>query len=405
MEHLQNTEKKASRSLKIIREVKGIGRISTKKLLRLYSTLVRTIMEHGSTIWQCSQSTALLDRVQRKALSLCLGLPSTSSLEAMEVAAGILPLEFRFAETAVRDIAKIQSKSMDKPIKQTLSNCLQSPAGGRCITPMTLALSQASEMKTLTGVDIEIIEQEMDYEAGSLALTKRLPSYWSRLGSSKSRTQEQSELGKEMVMDMMMEAPEDTTFAFTGRSCQPNPGPCGAGAVLYPPHLDPVSLKKPVCKRGSILLGELVAVQIALEYFLQHLETISCRFLKIFSDSQSTVGILTLNWKETGYKDITTEIRQTITTLQQRGAEVDISWTPGHASIAGNEIADALAKEAATEAMNQPEGRNSSTILEIKEATKKTQNSKWQSRWDNTEYGRAYHMLVSKVDSKRLVVF
>ena len=69
----------------------------------------------------------------------------------------------------------------------------------------------------------------------------------------------------------------------------------------------------------------------------------------------------------------------------------------------GNEIADALAKEAATEEMNQPEGKNSSTILEIKEATKKTQISKWQSRWDNTEYGRAYHMLVSKVDSKKFL--
>ena len=82
---------------------------------------------------------------------------------------------------------------------------------------------------------------------------------------------------------------------------------------------------------------------------------------------------------------------------------MDISWTPGHASIAGNEIADALAKEAATEAVNQPEGRNSSTILEIKEATKKTQISKWQSRWDNTEYGRAYHMLDAKVDSKKFL--
>ena len=140
---------------------------------------------------------------------------------------------------------------LDKHIKQTLSNCQQSRAGGRCITRMTLILSQASEMKALTGVYIDIIKQEMDCEAGSLALTKRLPSYWSRLGSSKSRTQEQSELGKEMAMDMMMEAPEDTTFAFTDGSCQPNPGPCGA--VLYPPHLDPVSLKKPVCKRGSIL--------------------------------------------------------------------------------------------------------------------------------------------------------
>ena len=152
-----------------------------------------------------------------------------------------------------------------------------------------------------------------------------------------------------MVIDMMMETPEDTTFAFTDESCQPNPGPCGAGAVLYPPHRDPVQLKKPVSKRGSILLGELVAVQIALEYFLQHLDTNSCKLLKIFSDSQSTVGILTLNWKESGYKDITTEIRQTIATLRQKGADV-FSWTPGNASIVGNEKADVLAKEAATEA-------------------------------------------------------
>lgn len=35
MQHLKNTEKKASRALKIIRVVKGIGNDSTSKLLRL----------------------------------------------------------------------------------------------------------------------------------------------------------------------------------------------------------------------------------------------------------------------------------------------------------------------------------------------------------------------------------
>ena len=87
---------------------------------------------------------------------------------------------------------------------------------------------------------------------------------------------------------------------------------------------------------------------------MQHLDTISCRLLKIFSDSQSTVGILALTWKKSSYKeDITTEIRQTIATLHQKDTEVDISWTPGHASIIGNEIADTLAKEAAIEAKNK----------------------------------------------------
>ena len=151
------------------------------------------------------------------------------------------------------------------------------------------------------------------------------------------------------------------------------------------------------------LLGKQVAVQIALEYVLQHLDTNSCKLLKIFSDSQSTVGILTLNWKESGYKDITMEIRQSIATLHQKGAEVNISWTPGRASIVGNEIAHALAKEAATEARNQPECSLSTTIQEIKEASKKSQISKRQSRWDNTEYGRANHMLVPKVDTKKFL--
>ena len=115
------------------------------------------------------------------------------------------------------------------------------------------------------------------------------------------------------------------------------------------------------------------------------------------------MGVRTLNWKESCYKDITTEIRQTITTLHQKAADVDIAWTPGHASIVGNEIADALAKEAATEAMNQPECRRSTTILEVKEAIKKTQISRWKIKWDNLEHDRAYHLLVPKVDSKKFL--
>ena len=157
-----------------------------------------------------------------------------------------------------------------------------------------------------------------------------------------------------------MESPENTNFAFTDGSCLTNPGP-RAISIQSP-------LKKPIYKRRSILLGELVAVQIALEYFLQYLDISHSKRLKIFSDSQSTFGVLTLNWKKYCYKDITTEIQQTITTLvYQKRAEVEIVWTPSHASFVGNAIADALAKEAATEVMNQPECRRSTTIQEAKE--------------------------------------
>ena len=56
-------------------------------------------------------------------------------------------------------------------------------------------------------------------------------------------------------------------FIFTARSCRGNPGPCGAGAcVNLPGQEESVELKKPVSRLASILLGELVAIEIALSF-------------------------------------------------------------------------------------------------------------------------------------------
>ena len=54
---------------------------------------------------------------------------------------------------------------------------------------------------------------------------------------------------------------------FTDGSCLGNPGPCGSGACIFvPSQTEPVRLKRPVTNRGSILLGELVAILMALEF-------------------------------------------------------------------------------------------------------------------------------------------
>ena len=41
--------------------------------------------------------------------------------------------------------------------------------------------------------------------------------------------------------------------------------------------------------------------------------------------------------------------------IREAGIEVEISWTPGHANIRGNEEADRMAKEAAEEAKEKGE--------------------------------------------------
>ena len=54
---------------------------------------------------------------------------------------------------------------------------------------------------------------------------------------------------------------------FTDGSYLGNPGPCGSGACIFVPNeTEPVELKRPVTNRGSILLRELVAILMALEF-------------------------------------------------------------------------------------------------------------------------------------------
>ena len=402
--HIQNVINKASRALKVIREVKGIGRVSTQKLIRLYTATVRPIMEYGASIWQGSKHVHRLATVQRKALCLCLGLPGTAGTEVAEVAAGLPPLDLYLKQITIRELAKIQAKSVSRPIKQMLNNLTETTESQEVLrqtmSPIRLALTYAKEMERETGIDYRLMEEEPEFEEGCVAMTASAPHYWSRLGSSKTRTSEQQRQGKELVLDMMMEAPEGTAFAFTDGSCLTNPGPCGAGAVIYLDQHQSVRLKRPVAKRGSILLGELVAILMTLEYALQNLDDLSHQIIKVFCVSQSAVGILTLNWKDTSYRDVTRDIKKASTLLEQSGVQVEINWAPGHSSIAGNEEADKLAKEAAHEASLFTDDRKTTSISDIKAASQAYTLSQWQRRWDTTEVGRNYYKYHPKVNTK-----
>ena len=148
-------------------------------------------------------------------------------------------------------------------------------------------------------------------------------------------------------------------------SCLNNPGPCGAGAIVFVEE-ETTELNQSVCKRGSILLGELIAIKIVLEYIRQINQKIRTKIeqLTIFSDSQTAIGILTLqnvHWKIENHKRITLEILDKMKRIQKNGIEIKIHWTPGHANVNGNEIADRLAKEAAKEAEQNQSHKNGKT--------------------------------------------
>ena len=213
-------------------------------------------------------------------MALCLKAPITSSREALEVASGIPPIDLRLSEIAVREVAKINAKSTDHPLKLQLNQCIEEEPGSRFIGPINLALSLAAEMQQTTDISINMIQPEPAYNPGDLVRTIQQPNYWSQLGSSKNRTSVQ-------------QAPVRSCFAFTDGSCLENPGPCGAGAVIiFPDDPSGLELTRPVAARGSILLAELVAILMVLELAVSKKISDFSSSLQIFSDSQSAVGIL-----------------------------------------------------------------------------------------------------------------
>ena len=74
--------------------------------------------------------------------------------------------------------------------------------------------------------------------------------------------------------------------------------------------------------------------------------------------------------------------------LQREGVEIELSWTPGHSSIKGNETADSLAKEGANEAKELEEVSSVTTPDDVKTVAKQSARMKRQERWNYTDrYG------------------
>ena len=142
-------------------------------------------MEYGCSIWQkvARPDLSKLENIQRRALALCLDLPGTVSREAMEVAAGVVPLDLRFCEIAIRDIAKIAAKRQDDPLKTLLNKYTEEESWNSVETPVGLAMSQVIEMKTVTGTGIEFVESEAEFAENAFVRSLEKPSYWTQLGS------------------------------------------------------------------------------------------------------------------------------------------------------------------------------------------------------------------------------
>jgi hypothetical protein len=146
---------------------------------------------------------------------------------------------------AIRDLAKINSFQTHIPIKQLFDwkQKKQKETPDYIVSPFNKMLDQAKDMKNLTSIDVNLMEPCFIFNG--LLPSMSPPEYWRHLGSSKNRSTEQAESGKQIALDKISNLPQNSILAFSDGSCINNPVPCGAGAVIFNGN-STIDLKKPV---------------------------------------------------------------------------------------------------------------------------------------------------------------
>ena len=83
-------------------------------------------------------------------------MSGTAGTEAVEVAAGIPPLDLHFRQACIREFAKIQAKSIRQRIRVLLNNMIETDHSREMsrstISPIRRALTYAKEMEKETGL-------------------------------------------------------------------------------------------------------------------------------------------------------------------------------------------------------------------------------------------------------------
>lgn len=135
---------------------------------------------------------------------------------------------------------------------------------------------------------------------------------------------------------------------YSDGSCQPNPGKCGSGVVIYKNNKILFKLYGAYVKHGTNNIAELYALKYAVECGVR-IVTKRNADVVIYSDSEYCVNTITKRyekWLKINKKNIKNQelIKQIFDVYVVYRSRINIKWVKAHDDIEGNVIADELAK-------------------------------------------------------------
>lgn len=336
-----------------------------KSMITIYKMIIRSKIDYGAIAYSTASPTTLqrLDAIQNTALRLATGAFCTSPVTSIQNLTGEMPLSLRRKILAAKHIIKTANNEQHPLFEHLFIKRNNKITLKQRNTLQTYSYNIFDSInipfpKTIQGKTINPLPPWLQIKPNiNLELTK----YHKDETNTMLYHQEYLK-----IKDSFREHVQYYTDASKNHK--------QVGAAVVTPNN---TYKYKLAETTSTYTAEIYAIRQSLEIITN--QEHQTRRYAIYTDSLSSLQTISNIYPKNNNVQ---KIQHLITQLQQRdNVEVILVWVPSHIGIAGNEAADAAAKDASLTAELQDEPIHTDDLISL---TTQNITKQWKEEWTNT---------------------
>lgn len=353
--HIKKLKNECRSPLTLLKHLSHLDWGADKKTLtKLYQSLIQSKLNYGCEIFSANAKvTEALNKIQNEALRIISGAFKSSPIKSMQVDCNILPMELQVLQVGVRHLVRMKQEPTSPVNELVTTNLLDNVAwnftrNARCL----LGDNFEEDLKVMT-------------------VTNTRPPWAVRPVDVCEGINAETTPGNPVLNATLFRDHISQHDAYTPIFTDGSKNSQGVGSAIVIPTLS-LEDSRTLPTDASIFTAESVAIIIGLEL----VDKLPKGRYIIYSDSLSVLAALR-QFEPTN--PLIKKIKDWVQFLCASGeTRIKFCWSPAHAGIMGNEMADCVAKRAASRVPTQMNLPFSDYLPRIRARI----HNKWQSQWD-----------------------